>query len=57
MLDDDKQAVAYAHVQEAIDNWESVLNVLYDTLLTEDIPNVKALGSHLVKAKEVLDVR
>ena len=57
MLDDDKQAVAYAHVQEAIDNWESVLNVLYDTLLTEDIPSVKALGSHLVKAKEVLDVR
>ena len=55
MLDDDKQAVAYAHVQEAIDNWVSLLNVLYDTLLTEDMPSVKALGSQLERAKKVLE--
>ena len=55
MLDDDKQAVAYAHVQEALDNWDSLLNVLYDTFLTEDMPSVKAIGLHMKRAKEALD--
>lgn len=56
MLNDDQQATAYAHVQEAIDNWESLLNVLYDTFLVEDLNSVKAIGLHMNKAKEMLDV-
>jgi hypothetical protein len=55
MLDDDSQADAYAHVQEAIDNWDSLLNVLFDTFLPEDIPHVKAIGLHMEKAKDVLN--
>lgn len=55
MLSNDKQAVAYAHVQEAIDNWDSLLNVLYDTFLPEDMSYVKAIGLHMERAKGVLD--
>jgi len=55
MLSNNKQAVAYAHVQEAIDNWDGLLNVIWDFMLPEDTACVKAIGEHMAKAKEILD--
>jgi len=36
-MTDENTAIAYAHVCEAIDNWDSLLNIIYDTLLEEDV--------------------
>lgn len=55
MLSNNKQAVAYAHVQEAIDNWDGLLNVIWDFMLPEETPIVEAIGEHMAKAKEILD--
>ena len=54
MLDEDT-ANAYAHVCEAIDNWDSVLTVIYDALLKEDMKYVNGVGKHLSMAKEILE--
>jgi hypothetical protein len=56
MLSDDKQATAYAHVCTAIDDWDALLNTIWDALLPEDEHIVKSIGDQLHKAKEVLDV-
>jgi hypothetical protein len=50
-----KVAAAYAHIGEAIDNWDSLLNVIYDTMLREDMKYVRAIGSHMEKAKKELE--
>jgi len=54
-LSDDKTAHAYAHVCEVIDNWDSLLNCIYDALLGSDMKYVTAVGKHLDKAKEILE--
>ena len=55
MLDDDNQAEAYAHVSDALEELNSLLNVLYDSLLEEDITITTSIGEHLGKAKDVLN--
>jgi len=55
MLDNNNQAIAYAHIQEAIDNWDSLLNILYDTFLDEDMQYVTAVGKHMEDAKKILE--
>jgi len=55
MLTDEDTATAYAHLCEAIDNWDSLLNTIYDTLLGTDMPYVKNVGSHMEAAKEILE--
>ena len=54
MLQND-QAHAYAHVSDAIDELNSLLNVIYDSLLDEDITITTKIGKHLSAAKEILE--
>jgi len=56
MLDDDQQAHAYAHVSDALDELNSLLNTMFDGMLEEDIAITTLIGEHLGKAKGVLDV-
>ena len=56
MLDDNEQAIAYAHLTEAIEDWNSLLNVLYDAILAEEKPILNSMDKHLSAAIKVLDV-
>ena len=56
MLDDNEQAIAYAHLTEAIEDWNSLLNVLYDAILAEEKPILNSMDKHLSEAIKVLDV-
>lgn len=55
MLSDNNTAIAYAHVCEAIANWDSLLNILYDTFVDDDMEYVEAVSIQLERAKEVLE--
>ena len=54
MPTDNDTAIAYAHICDAITNWDSLLNVLYDTMLPEDMMYAEAIGKQLSAAKEAL---
>ena len=55
MLEDNDQAVAYAHLMDAIDNWNSLLNTLYDCILPEEKPMLDSMDDNLTKLVEVLE--
>lgn len=54
MLQND-QAVAFAHLTEAIEDWNSLLNVLFDCILPEEKPILKSMDKHLTETLRILE--
>ena len=55
MLEDNDQAIAYAHLMEAVEDWGKLLNVLFDAILPEEKPLLKSMAGHLDKTLEILE--
>ena len=49
------QAHAYAHVSEALDELNALLNVMYDIMPEENIAITTKMGEHLSAAMEILE--
>jgi hypothetical protein len=54
MLQND-QAVAYAHLMSAIEDWNGLLNTLYDGILPEEKPMLDSMDGHLTKLVGLLE--
>jgi len=55
MLSDNKQAIVYAHLMDAIEAWGMLLDDLYDDLLPEEKLVVEKMGVHMGKATGILE--
>ena len=49
------QAHAYAHVSEALEELNALLNVMYDIMPEEDVAITTKMGKHLNAALEILE--
>lgn len=55
MLSSNETAVAYAHLKEAIEDWNGLLNVVYDCILEEDKPFLDSMDKHLTETMKILE--
>lgn len=55
MLKDNDQAIAYAHLIDAIEDWNSLLSTLYDCILPEEKPMLDSMDNHFTKLTETLE--